>query len=88
MPDQNKLKVLHEAGFQIRATCFRCLHFSRGANQWGTCESLRYEHLKHSNPQDGRKASVPIDGWCPNFKMWEYGDEELGAYHQFLEPQN
>lgn len=92
MPDQNKLKVLHEAGFKVKETCFRCQHFDKdkpAPRRWGECDFLHYNHLKHDNPPEGRKVSVPMDGWCPNFKLDEYMVvPELGAYRQFLESQS
>lgn len=88
MPDKNKFEALAEAGFQVKLTCLRCAHFVEGANGWGTCWKIRYQHLKHTSPYDdpkGFRASVPVDGWCPQHEV-HYGKQVLlGAHQEFVE---
>lgn len=83
MPDENKLKSLDDAMFQVKRTCYRCAHFDEGGRGWGTCRKITYEHKKHSG--DERQASVPIDGWCPDHETWSEARALLGAHQQFIE---
>ena len=83
MPDPNKFKALANAGFRVRATCYRCESFDRGAGGWGTCRSITYSHQKHTGTR--RQASVPADGWCPKYKMEARSGALLGAHSRFVE---
>jgi len=89
MPDKNKLEALTEAGFQVKKTCLRCASFDQGGSFWGTCRKIRYQHLKHTAPHDepkrGFKASVPVDGWCPQHETWLEAKALLGAHSEFME---
>ena len=84
MPDPNKFEALRKAGFKVRPTCRRCVHFSGGSG-WGTCAKIPYDHLKHTGP--ARYASVPVDGWCPSHKFHKYHNlkHPLGAHEEFVD---
>lgn len=88
MPDENKLRALDSSGFVVKRTCLRCVHFQAYkplSREWGTCQKINYEHLKHTATETPRFASVPIDGSCPNH---EFGDEQrrsLGGHQRFIE---
>lgn len=84
MPDLNKLEALDSAGFMIRPTCLRCEHFDEGANAWGTCRKITYEHLKHTSDDKPRQASVPVDGWCPQYSERYEAVALLGAHRAFF----
>lgn len=69
MPDPKKLAVLEGVGYQLRETCFSCIHFVKPVgwvgNAWGSCGRLPPTHAKHT---DGARVSVRLDGWCPGYE--------------------
>jgi len=83
MPDENKLRALKEADFQVRRVCYRCAFFDEGARGWGTCRKITYEHRKHTGAP--RQASVPVDGWCPQQETWLEAEALLGEHRRFNE---
>jgi hypothetical protein len=47
MPDENKLKAMAEAGYEIVDSCQTCTHSGFAGNTWGVCEAGDYSHSKH-----------------------------------------
>lgn len=82
MPDPSKFRALKSADFSIPPTCARCGFFVKGANGWGTCRVIPYQHEKHTG--DTRFASVPADGTCPGFTRCESEIAKLGAHVEFF----
>lgn len=86
MPDENKIQALTNAGFVVRRTCLRCVHFKKTIGYWGTCNITPYGHLKHSGPP--RCASVPSDGSCPRHELDNSAETFLGAHIRFIESEH
>lgn len=87
MPDENKLEALRAAGYRVRGGCGSCAwgRFPRAEALWGTCRQLRYDHLKHDNPAEGREASVHAYGSCAGFEADPRARARLGAHAGFAE---
>jgi hypothetical protein len=81
--DENKLKVLKDLGYVVRATCGLCQYgrFAAGGQDFGTCKIRFYSHGKHSDAH--RELSINRAGTCPAFRLKP--GHNLGAYQQFLE---
>ena len=82
MPDKNKMQALRDAGFCVLQTCSLCGYFIKGANGWGTCKAISYQHLKHTG--DIRFASVPNQGHCNRFVEFASEVGKLGAHQEFF----
>lgn len=69
MPDENKLKSLVEANYNIPICCGLCKHarFEEHISGWGTCKKIKYKHLKHTGEE--REASIHEYGSCPNAEL-------------------
>jgi len=85
--DANKLKVLQDIDYTIRAVCGNCANFI-GAwkaikNGFGTCVlgDYTYQHNKHTGQK--RELSVHFSGSCDRHKYTE--DIRLHAFEQFKE---
>jgi hypothetical protein len=53
VPDENKLKAMAEAGYEIAECCATCLYRSglgRNQEQWGACahDNAEYDHARHN----------------------------------------
>jgi hypothetical protein len=82
--DKNKLKVLQEIQYQVRATCGSCNHSSFRSDDWGTCGVWSYQHLKHST--DVRDLSINKAGYCESWTAKPGYVEGLGGFKEFLGP--
>lgn len=95
MPDPNKLAALAAAGFQVRQTCFTCIHAVApqsnspslsGGQLWFYCGLIKHEHEKH-----GRRdtTGVPSTGWCPSWAPDAKAIQTLSwsGYDRFMEKE-
>ena len=65
MPDANKFQKLQEVGYTIPVTCGHCIHRDFRHNpraDWGKCQHVMYQHLKHTGPPRG--VSIHRAGRC------------------------
>ena len=91
MPDDNKFAALREAGYTIPGLCGSCVHGQsprsprKPAPPWGTCDAIRYEHLKHDNPEGGRGVSIHRTGQCKLYVKDPFVVGVLGAHLEFFD---
>jgi hypothetical protein len=84
--DANKLKVLKDLPYVIRATCQTCVsaNFPKDERlEFGTCGKHLYEHQKHAG--EPRELSIHRYGVCPHWSENRVATVKLGGYGQFLE---
>jgi hypothetical protein len=79
--DATKLEVL-KGIYSVQKVCGLCEHGSFPHDNWGTCSSHAYQHLKHTGA--ARQLSVVKFGSCPAFKADETKVVALGAYREFF----
>ena len=83
--DANKLRVLHEIGYEIRESCGLCVHFqSQPGSAFGVCAANTYVHEKHTGPP--RDLSVHTSGRCADgFEATVVAFERLGGFADLVE---
>jgi len=64
--DENKLKKLHQVGYDVQPCCALCKHSEFGHNAFGTCKKHQYDHVKHTGPD--RQLSINKYGCCGFFE--------------------
>lgn len=80
MPDENKLSMMKEVGYEIVDSCATCSFGpmqTAYANGWGQCMNLMYTHGKHK-----AKMQMPahIAFKCSEHRRAPWVDHNLGFY--------
>lgn len=82
--DKNKLKVLQDLPYKIKAVCGNCIHADlKEGVRFGTCKITSYEHLKHS--AETSQLSIYKFGSCPKHEFGDQYEYVLGAWAEFRE---
>ena len=83
--DADKLRVLHEVGYEVQESCGLCAHFNaQPGSDFGTCSLHQYDHAKHTGPL--RLLSVHRNGRCSDgFEADPAGVFQLGGFADLIE---
>lgn len=82
--DANKLDKLFEEKYRIPRNCALCKHGNfKDGQDYGTCNVLKYNHLKHSESE--RELSIHRFGRCANHHELDQAKlAKLGAWGVLL----
>jgi len=81
--DRNKVITLRQIGYKIRQSCGICTHGTFREGFWGTCETHKYSHEKHTG--EDRQLSIHRSGICEGFKPDAEISHDMRHYAEFLD---